>query len=38
MLRIFIRVVIFAGIFAMLGKAAYSEGDQVAQGRKLFVE
>ncbi len=38
MLRIFIRVVIFVGIFAMLDKAAYSEGDPVAQGRKLFVE
>jgi hypothetical protein len=38
MLRIVIRTIIFVEIFAMLGTAAYSKGDQVALGRKLFVE
>ena len=38
MLRIISRSVIFAGILTVLATAAYSQGNQVAQGRRLYVE
>jgi len=38
MLRSVIRVITSAGILAMLATAAYPDANQVAQGRKLYLE
>ena len=38
MLRIINRIMISTAILTMLATAAYSAGNQVAQGRKLYVE